>query len=296
MNGDVADKPRHGLNTILVSVVALVALAELVWGLVLPGRAPSQGDWDAASARVRANFRSGDLVVFAPAWMDQKGRAALGELIPVEMAGRADDDRYGRIWEVALGGARYPAGDAQLREEQAFGRLVVRRYDKPSVRVVYDLTSHAHEARVVTLDERGQERPCLAEADGGFRCPAGLVEPRTLEVDYRPRRGLLVPSDASHTTRIELADVTNGKTLVGYLGLHDYYSRKNGEGWIDLKVFVDGTERTRLRYRQEEGWRRFEVDLSGPVRATNTRDLRFEVSAGAPATRRTVGLHAEVRQ
>ena len=65
-------------------------------------------DWDAAAAEVRAGFQPGDLIVFAPAWSDAVGRLHLGDLIPPEMAARADESGYRRVWEVSIRGARAP--------------------------------------------------------------------------------------------------------------------------------------------------------------------------------------------
>ncbi len=82
----------------VLAALALGVLAtwESAQALYAPARVTPAADWDAAAAEVRDELRPGDLIVFAPRWADQVGRAHLGDAIPVEMAGRADADRYAR--------------------------------------------------------------------------------------------------------------------------------------------------------------------------------------------------------
>ena len=87
---------------IFAAVVALLALVETGVALTARARVATDADWQAAAAEVRAGFTAGDVITFAPAWVDQIGRAYLGDLVTVEMAGRSDDDRYARIWERQL--------------------------------------------------------------------------------------------------------------------------------------------------------------------------------------------------
>ena len=251
----------------LLALVALIAVVESANALWAPHRVASDADWIDAAAEVRAGFKDGDLVAIAPAWSDQVGRQFLGEFISVEMAGRADADRYPRVWEVSIRGARAPETlGAKLIKEAQHGRVRVALYEKPSVRVLYDFTTHVVEA-----------------------ITNGRVEPRTLEVDYRPHRGLLIPAEP-RATRVEFRDVGLGSKLVGYTGLHDYYSRKNGDGTVDFRVFVDDKPALQITHKNDDGWRRFEIATT-PGR----HDVRFEIAAPNPAWR-TFGFHAEARE
>jgi hypothetical protein len=275
--------------------VAALALVESVAAVLGPRGAPQATEWIAAGQRVRAGFRAGDLIVFAPPFIDQLGRLYLGDLIDVEMAGRPDADRYPRIWEVAFQGARAEeAAGARRIETSRHGPLAVTLYEKDAVEVLFDVTRNAEKARVTQRpgDGRGDETPCPTDR-GGFRCASTRVAPRTLEIDYRPRRGLLVPLDGRLTTSVELDEVPLGRRLVGYTGLHDYYARKSADGAVDFVVLVDGKERLRLRHANQDGWRRFEIDTS--AEAGQRKTLRFEIS-GPDARWRNFGFHAESRK
>lgn len=299
---------RNPLLAILFAIaVAGLAVTEASVALVQTLRGPvPDGDWRAAADLIRSAFQPGDLIVFAPAWVDPVGRQFFGDLIPVEMAARADDDRYSRIWEVSIRGARSPeVAGWTLAASDERGRVRLRRYDRPAsspaATVLYDLTTQFPSLRVTTVAPDGtNEQPCPESPTPGgpavaARACAGnvLVQPRVLEIDYQPRRGILAPAVAGRTLRVEAPSVTLGAELVGYVGLHDFNMRKYADGPVDFALFIDGKERARFTYRQSENWRKFSIDTkadAGPGHA-----LRVEISSPQP-DRRTFGFHAEVRK
>jgi hypothetical protein len=274
-------------------VVAL-ALVETAAALRAPSRVPAEADWAAAASEVRAGFQTGDLIVFAPTWIDPIGRSHLGDLMPVEMVARADDARYARVWELSTRGAVDPAAEGHLDREARHGLVRLRLFTRPRApaQVSYDFTAHADEARITQRPGPGSEeaeRPCLRDGDAEFRCASTRVERRTLEIDYRPRRGLLIPADGRRATALTF-DATLGKTLVVYGGISDYYARKSASGSVRFRVVVDGTERLATDIRNEDGWRRMELETQA-----GAHQVRFEVSAPDPAWR-SFGFHAEARQ
>ncbi|MBV8760695.1 MAG: hypothetical protein JO257_25605, partial [Deltaproteobacteria bacterium] len=94
---------------VLAAIPAVLLVLVSLWETVAARRdatsVPDDAAWTAAEHVVRADYRPGDLIVFAPPWVDPVGRLHLGDLIPVEMAARMDDARYGRIWELSIRGA-----------------------------------------------------------------------------------------------------------------------------------------------------------------------------------------------
>ncbi len=273
---------------ILAALVALVALVETGTALTARSRVATDADWEAAAAEVRGDFRAGDVIAFAPAWVDQIGRAHLGDLVTVEMAGRSDADRYARVWEVSIRGAHAPdAAGARLVHESRHGNVRVALWEKPATPVVYDFTANAADARVL----RG-EQPCFGDPTHGWLCGGQRVERRTLEIDYRPRRGFEVPADRTPTT-LGFTEVPLGGALVVYAGLHDYYARKSADGLVDFSVDIDGVEKLRARIGNDDGWRRFDVDTR--ALAGGRHSVTFHVSAANPAWR-NFGFHAEARR
>src|SRR5262249_43155027 len=122
--------PGDSVKKAWLAAAALLLLSswEIATLLRVHAAAPAGGDWARAEAAVRAGFAPGDLVVFAPAWMDPVGREHLGDLLGVHAAARMDAARYGAIWEVSARGAAAPeaAGAADLA--QTFRALRLRRH------------------------------------------------------------------------------------------------------------------------------------------------------------------------
>jgi hypothetical protein len=270
------------------AALGLLALVETGNALIAPARVASSSDWEAAAAEVRENFRANDLIVFAPYWADQTGRSHLGDLVSVEMAGHADADRYARVWEVSLRGAHHPEASGKLVKKSEHGKVTVSLFEKPSEEVLYDFTSRWQDIRVTVRDDKG-ELPCARDVPGGFRCPGSRVEPRTLEIDYQPKRGLLIPLE-TRTTILSFDEAILGSKLVGHTGMHDYYARKNSDGPVDLTVYVDGQKKLEKRTRNEDNWTRFEIPTDPGKHA-----VRFEISA-PNSSWRNLGLHVEARK
>jgi len=283
MNAETA--PKAGPFALAaVVIVTLGALFEAGVALTAQSRVATAIDWQGAGQVVRAGLQPGDLIVIAPEWADQVGRSYFGDVIPVEMAARADADHYGRIWEVSIRGAHADEVKGLVAKHvEHRGLVTISLYEKPAVGLSYDFTTHFADARITQIDA-GRESPC----GGPIRCPGGLVETRTLEVDYRPHRGILVPAE-TRPTRLTWPEATLGKSLVLYVGLHDYYARKNADGPVDVSVSVDDRQVWKAHFRQSEGWHRYEIPtLAG------THALRLEVSSPQPAWR-NLGFHLEAR-
>ncbi|HJZ85968.1 MAG TPA: hypothetical protein VKN99_12400, partial [Polyangia bacterium] len=267
--------PRAIWLALAVTALALGDCARLVIGAEM---APREADWQAAAQAVRAGFRPGDLVVAAPAWSDPMMRLYLGDLIPVAVAARADTDRFGRAWEVSIRGAHAaetaaPATCFPVHE----GRVRVRRCDKPAARVTYSLVDHLADARVVLL-RGGSAHTASAQVVVG-------------EIDYAPHVCILVePTAPADVIRLEWPQVPLGRTLVGYTGIHSFYARKSGDGPVDVALLVGERELLRVRHRNDDGWRRFEV-----ATAAGTAPVRFDISSPAPKDRKLC-LAAEARE
>src|SRR5678816_3687272 len=90
----------------LAVVPALLLIFVSTWEVCVTPRdaaaLPTDKAWQKAAAIVRDGYQAGDLIVFAPAWIDPIGRWQLGDLISIDVAARTDAARFGRIWEVSI--------------------------------------------------------------------------------------------------------------------------------------------------------------------------------------------------
>lgn len=257
-------------RAIPAAALVLVAIWELV-AVVRAGDVPDDDAWARAAAIVRAEHRPGDLVVFAPGWVDPVGRLHLGDLIPIDMAARMDAARYGRIWELAIRGARAPdtAGlaPAEVRE---VGGVEVRRYERAPVTVLADVRELLAGARV---DGAAARPPRLELAEVGF------APHRCIQVVPRPRAPV----------RITFPAVMLGRELVGYVGLADVFTRRAPRTPGRLAVEIAGREVAVVSAGVEDGWVRFAAPTTpGPA------DVTFVASADDP--QRLICFAAEARE
>jgi hypothetical protein len=258
--------PIAALPALLLVVVAL-------WEVCATPRyaaaVPGDKAWAKAADIVRAAHQPGDLIVFAPDWVDPVGRLHLGDLIPLDMAARMDAARYARIWELSIRGARSPdtAGLTPL-ESQELGGITIRAYKREPVTVVSDVRDALATARV-----EGPARPTL----------------ELTEVGFTPRRCIQVVPPAKGTVRITFPQLALGTELVGYVGLADIFTRRSPRGPGTLAVEIAGAQVAKVTAGVDDGWVRFAAPTTpGPA------DITIIASAADP--NRLICFAAEARR
>jgi hypothetical protein len=230
----------------------------------LAASVPGDDAWDSAEEIVRAGYQRGDLIVFAPEWVDPVGRMHLGDLIPIEMAARMDSAKYGRIWEVSIRDAHVPdVAGLQPAKSATVGGITVSLYTREPAIVVSDLKS-----AMATMKVEGGGRPSLELAEVGFA----------------PHQCLQVVPSPGHPVRITFPQMQLGSKLVVGMGLADVFTRRDIRAPATLTV-----EGTSITVGVDDGWQKRFIDT-----APGQRDVTFIVSADAP--QRLVCFMAEAHQ
>jgi hypothetical protein len=281
------------LSVVVAVAIVLLALVETVNAFVAPSRAPTDKDWAAAAAKVRAGFHPGDLIVAAPAWADPLMRRELGDLVPMPVAGRMDSARYGRVWEISQRGARAAdTAGASVAESSRQGALWVKRWEKPAAHVTFDFLAEWHRAEVSVVSPGQVEVPCTAAKDR-FQCLGGAsLKPELLEIDTTLRNGLAVNPVERTTLALSFADVPLGRELAVASGLHSVWLRKSGDGKVHLRVLVDGRELGAVDATSGSGWAARTFDTT--ALAGKTGKVRFEINVDKSSARH-FGFAAEAR-
>jgi hypothetical protein len=213
-------------RSIVAIACAVLMLGIALWEIVATRAAgtPDDDAWARAAQIVRAEYRPGDLIVFAPQWIDPVGRMHLGDLISIDMAARMDDARYARIWELSIRGAHR---DDKPAFERDVDGVLVRRYDRTPVKVLADV------------------RDLL---------PASVV---LAEVGFEPHRCVQVVP----TTPVRMKVTLPAGTLVGYAGLADVFTRREIRAPATLDVEVGGKIVASISPGVDDGWVRFETKV-----------------------------------
>jgi hypothetical protein len=280
----------------VAAAIGVLAVVETAVALVAPSRAPKDADWEAAAREIRAAFAPGDLIVAAPAWADPIMRLHLGDLVPLPVAARFDDGRFGRVWEIGQRNAHAPeAARGAVALEKRFGALTLRRVERPPAIVVHDFLEHWTEARVSRHSPGRPDVDCPWSGDR-FQCPDvsfNFVRLQTVEIDTTVHRGLLAQPVANSVVVIDFPAVPLGRELVVATGLHDLWQRKAGHGVVDMRVMVDGTPQAAIEATNDTGWQLTRIDTS--AQAGRVVDVRFEITSPEPYQRHFV-LAAEARR
>jgi hypothetical protein len=265
---DSLEPPRRSAIALgLAGALVIVALWEIVWTRVAASGVPDDGDWERAAAHVRANHRPGDLIVFAPDWIDPVGRLHLGDLIPVAMAARMDAERYGRIWELSIRDARSrDTAGLTPAEAREVGGVTVRRFERPPATILADVRELLPRAKI----------------DGQALSPPAVV---LAEVGFAPHRCIQVTPMPGRPVRITFA--LPAGTLVGYAGLADVFTRRNIRTPGKVEVEAGGKVIASVTPGIDDGWVRFAAPLTEPG------DVTFSVKA--TALERLICFAAEVR-
>lgn len=259
----------------LVPAVALAAIAAWSTCRTVGAGAGVPGDaaWAQAAALVRAGHQPGDLIVFAPRWIDPVGRLHLGDLIPVEMAARLDADRYARIWELDIRGARAPeTRGLRAVEARTIGGVTVRRFERAPAEVVTDVL----------------DLPPPAMTGLAARGPVKVLA----EVGFEPHRCWQVVPSANQEVTLRWDAVTFGRELVMGVGLADVFTRRDVRAPAEVIVEVGAREVTRARVGVDSGW----VRVRGATEA-GSAPLTVRVRAIGPDSRdRLVCVAIEARR
>ena len=265
--GRVVPRRQH-----LVPVLLLVAIAawEILATRYNATSVPEDPAWARVAQVVRAGYQPGDLIVFAPDWVDPVGRMHLGDLIPIEVAARMDAARYGRIWELSIRGARSPdtAGLTPVAITRGAG-IEIRRYERTPVEVVADL----------------RDRVTTARVEGGGGGPT--VE--LAEVGFAPHRCLQVVPTAGVPLRITFPGVPLGTELVGYVGIADVFTRRDNRAPAQLDVELGGQVIASATAGVDDGWIRFAAPTT-----PGTAEVTF--IARASSAHRLICFAAEARR
>jgi hypothetical protein len=205
-----------------------IALACLVFQLRLPGRLPSETDYQAVRARLQAEARPGDAVLLFP-WWTERARLYLPPELPVYgyLGSERDDlSAHPRIW--VLGQPELPRADASALRAFHAGRT---RVGSPMRAGTLELTLYENgrhrPRRFVASEAWARARVYLESPDGSrrecphdgrvHRCPGPphlYVAPEWHELLYQPRHCLWMHAPGGRERLVAEFDGVPGGTAL----------------------------------------------------------------------------------
>jgi hypothetical protein len=207
---------------------ALVGAGALVAQARLPGRLPSERDWDAVRALVARDARPGDAVVLSPPWAE-RAREVLPSTAPVLARGRwTGEDLVGvrRVWLLSIPRAPGFSWDPELdlldRASRAAPAERVGAFEVALLELAYPTLPYAFlPDRLAGAEVALGGAPCAADGAGGFRCdgptPARVVR-EVREIAGAPRPCLVVSFGGGATLALGFPSVRIGRVVRGHVG------------------------------------------------------------------------------
>ncbi len=261
--------------------------------------APTEADWQRAAKLLGEQRKQGggdrEPLLFAPLWVEPLGRYHFRRMVDLELSTLSDVDRFERIWQVSIRGARHPwlAGKQPSRVWEA-GRVKLSLFasSRPA-KVLYDFHDQLGRATVDragpsparcrrTMIPRARRRP-----GPRFVCDArrrwNWVGWHLAEVGHRPYRCIFAHPVDNHRMRIAYDDVPLGDQLVVYTGIDDFENRKKAQGKVVLQVFIDDQRVATVDHQNAWPWHRSEIDTAG--HAGKRGKVRFEISTSVAYAR-----------
>lgn len=222
-------------------MVPLVGIVELALHVHQVHDVVPEADWAAARDAIARDLRPDDLVSFAPTWTDPLGRRTFGDsIMTFKRAGRSDEARFARAWEVSIRGMH----DASLAKwkkvsEQRHGAVTVTLLENPAPeKVIDDLLDFVDPARMtVSRVDGASESACSFQhgptSGGSTVVPQGLLVPGDKFVcngghvgitvlhalDHRPHVCINATPLQGATLKVVFKNVTFGESLTGHSGV-----------------------------------------------------------------------------
>ncbi len=297
---DEAPAEEHRTSRRWPAALLLILLALVGWEtgatIYQHARAPVTADWRAAATKLQAERAEGEPIIFAPHWIEPLGRLHFGRMLDLEQLLRSDVDRFPRVWQVSVRGAKHEwLGALEPTQRWRFNAVTVALYEKEAARVLYDFSQNIKQARVERVGAKLTR--CTWQGDR-FLCDKrqrwNWVGPRLAEVAHRPYRCIYAHPVDGHLMRLTFPEVLVGKTLVGYTGIDDFENRKKSKKPVMFQVTLGSNTLGTIRHESSWPWRRFTLDTS--AHAGQKMPVRFEISAPQGSFARTFCFTAEMRR
>lgn len=301
---DSATPTTRRLGVIPALLLVVVAIWEIFATRCQATSVPGDDAWHDAATYVRGNWQPGDLIVFAPGWIDPVGRLHLGDLIPVEMAARMSAAKYARIWELSIRGATAPDVQGLTPAEERLGPVTVRRYAQQPAEVVSDLIAAAV-GRVELVEAGFEPHRCLVVAVPPARPYLAELFELLDRADDKTRAKLMrgfsrllpelpsayVGKDDRDGKWITVKQMPMGRTLAGALGIADVFTRRDERRAVALRVEIDGKPVVEAAAPIDR-WVPFRASTTAGVHELRFR-LRWEANAGELPPTKSVCVNME---
>lgn len=281
----------------MLAVVPAIGIAELLAHFRQTHNVATDDDWRAAKDGVAKTIQQGDLLIFAPRWVEPVGRSWMqSDLATMDRMTFADTSRYKRALEVSVRGKHREELDGwKSTRTDHFGGIEVTTLENPAWSAVIDDPLDLARMRVSWSQGGALERDCSLEhtapqtagtyyppgmpiPGSRFNCGNALVAITVLPaLDYSARRCILAAPGQGMKIRVRFANVKIGKAIHGNHGLYAEAERNKTGAPVTIDLAVGGQAIGRAMHKDGDGWRYFELPTTSF--AGQTADVTADISS-----------------
>lgn len=219
--------PERRLRLLEPAALALVGVLALAFQARLPGKLPTEADYQAVAETLKREAKPGDVLLLFPWWAERARLFAPASLPVVGYLGSDADPltAHPRIWLLSqpeLPGNETSAFERAFLPDRSrvgaprdFGHLRLALYRNGRHRPqLFSAADAIAQARVYVEDAGGARQPCAFDGQV-HRCPGDLhVAAEWHEIHFQPRRCLwLAPPGGNRRLVVEFPQVPVGARL-----------------------------------------------------------------------------------
>ncbi|GEM_PF-1279568 len=272
-------RPNSAL--IILGLIASLAVVESIAAALAYREHIDADDWDGAAALLKQHQGEGEPLFVASTWLGPTARMTLPQAARREWVGAPDLRGLGRYWLLTEAHTRPFSGRWRAELEDLptpelvalhrLGGLSLHEYRAPGAAQLRYALLETLDSEPGTVEMHTAQGRCSGRA-GRWRCKAGAVSRRLMEIDYRARDCLALALDDGATLELDIGRVELGNRLRGHVGFGDFNARLRSDAVAQVEAYIDDELAARWLFTDDQGWASFA--LATP---TGAHDLRLRV-------------------
>ncbi|KIG19249.1 hypothetical protein DB30_03805 [Enhygromyxa salina] len=245
---------------ILLGLLCALAAIESISAFLEYRERIGEADWDeVATVLANQSSEATEPVIVASEWLGPSARMRLPQTRSWDALAYPDLRSFPRFWLLTHKRERPWRGPLRAELEglprpklisvHDVGELSLQEYEQDIGTERFSLLESVHTITTAQGRCRG--------GTGTWDCKEGRVSLRTVEIDYRPRRCLVLELGDGVTAAINLGELELGDHIRGHVGFADFNSRLRADPTARLELWLDGAAAARWVFTDDQGWAAF---------------------------------------
>lgn len=246
---------------ILLGLLCALAVIESIAAFLEYRERIGEEDWqDVSTVLAERSSEPNEPVIVASEWLGPSARMRLPQTRSWDALAYPDLRSFDRFWVLTHKRERPWRGPLraelegmprpQLLSVHDAGELTLQEYSQRVGVERFSLIESVH-----TIDTaRGR---CRGNNHEQWKCKDGSVSLRTVEIDYRPRRGLVFELEDGVMAQVDLGKLELGDYIHGHVGFADFNSRLRADPTARVELWIDGAVAARWVFTDDQGWAAF---------------------------------------